>query len=121
VATINRSTRNLHFLEGHDYISKPQNCLVLRLTEPPFEHEGAGNVRDPPPLPCSDGESGQARCLRMWTPAEVGKFFEEHDMPNAARTFVRNDVSGVDLDAMTQELLVQDLGMSPFLAKKNPC
>ena len=133
VATINKSTRNLEFLESHDYIANPANCIVLDLKEAPYEGEvGAsggeeGSQQDPsepeasagqlPVAPDAPQEVSPEAVMRSWSVADVVRFFAEKDMSSAAKAMQRNDVSGADLVAMGRSAL-ESCNLQAFLVGK---
>ena len=126
VGTINDSTTNLQFLESHDFLSKPGNVMLLKLTESPFEDVAAATASHsspaPPPLPLRSAEDAAGTVplphWHKWTVAAVAGFLKKMDMLSAARLFTANDVSGKDFASLTQQALVSELGMSVFAAKK---
>lgn len=128
VGTFNDSTKNIDLLYTDDFLSKNENCVVLHLTEPPFEaqpHEAAAppgaQAPCPRPLAIDDCENeGRTRqeAMSNWTVAEVADFLQGQDLKSAAQVLKRNDFNGRDLVATTRDQLCVSLGMSSFLSDK---
>lgn len=119
VVTINKSTKNLDYLDSHDFLGHADNRVVLRLTRKPWDEEGAGAGLDgagaalpvPPPMTPED-------CMRGWSVAEVETFFNEKDMATSAKILRQNDVCGADLLELTVTELTASLRATPFLGRK---
>ena len=122
VATINNATANLHLLDSNDFLSKPENIVVLWLKEPPLEKsdgDSDGDTASGPELPAvGHGSSDPTPSWYGWSVAELGTYLKAKDMHAAARHLQAHDVSGQDFAALTKQELVGELGMSLFSAKK---
>ena len=121
VATINQSTSNLEMLEEHDYLSKPGNVVVLRLTAPPYEDHGAGASAQHATmaLPVKDKASGNSLAdLRSWSVSALATFLREKDMRAAANVFQSNDVNGECFATASADVLIHDLGLTAFHARR---
>ena len=130
VATFNDSAKNLDFLEKDDFLSKPENRVILHLRSSPFVDDGgsaggsagaASSQMSPPPCLALTGvqtRSGPREAMERWSVAEVQQFLVRQDMCAAAKNLKQNDVCGSDLATMTSCDLQQGLGMSSFLANK---
>ena len=132
VATINASTANLQYLESHDFLSKHENCVVLRLTSAPYEHDGAPAAGDAAEMAAAATAPASVSCLPLndyevssvppayaaWTCAETVAFLRRFDLNAAAKVFHANDVNGNDFQKLTVQALQTELGMSAFLAEK---
>ena len=125
VATFNESAKNLDFLATDDFLSKPDNRVVLHLKDPPFETadstetEGAGAAPGTT-LPIADVSviPQPLGVMQQWTVANVVEFLQQRDMHAAAKVFRQSDVCGVDLARMSSSDFQHGLGLSSFLASK---
>ena len=125
VATINDSTKNLDLLNTDDFLSKPGNVIVLRLTESPFLSEEdqartpAGNATRLT-LPLADGGADPTpfQRMRLWAVSDVADFLQRRDLCAAARVLQQNDCNGKDFCSITGKELVDVFRMTPFLAEK---
>ena len=107
---------------------KNETCVVLHLTEPPFEaqpHEAAAppgaQAPCPRPLPIDDCENEsptRQEAMSHWTVAEVADFLQGRDLRSAAQVLKRNDFNGRGLFATTRDQLCVSLSMSSFLSDK---
>ena len=124
------SHKNLDFLEKDDFLSKPENRVILHLRSSPFVDDegsaggpaGAASSQMPPP-PCLaltgvQTPPGPREEMEQWSVAEVQQFLVRQDMCAAAKVLKQNDVCGSDLATMTSCDFQQGLGMSSFLANK---
>jgi hypothetical protein len=124
VATINNATANLHLLDTNDFLSKPQNIVVLWLKEPPVEKSdddndgGTASEPEVPVLGPGHASSAPTPSWHMWSVAELSTYLKGKDMHAAARCLQANDVNGKDFAALTEQELVGELGMPSFSAKK---
>ena len=127
VAACNESTRNLHLLDTDDFLSKRDTCVVLHLTESPFQDDDVPAAPDTPPAgsghitqAITDGrvEPSAAELMSLWTVREVCAFLENSDLCSAAKIVQRNDVNGRDFVAFTTEQLQAAFSMTSFLAGK---
>ena len=130
VATFNDSAKNLDFLEKDDFLSKPENRVILHLRSSPFVDDegsaggpaGAASSQTPPP-PCLalagvQTPPGPREEMEQWSVTEVQQFLARQDMCAAAKVLRQNDVCGSDLATMTSNDFQQGLSMSSFLANK---
>ncbi len=119
VATFNESAKNLELLDTDDFLSKPENRVVIRLTEPPYETGDRNGTAAPGGALVDATVNPQPlEVIQQWTVADVGEFLQKRDMHGASRIFKQNDVSGYDLATMSSSDFQQRLGLSSFLAEK---
>ena len=109
VVTANMSTKNLHFLETNDFLSKASNRTLLRLTESPF----VGAAPNVAPVMRSRSEQ-----MARWNVGGTSSFLDSRDLLGASRICANNDVTGIDMLNMTQQSLTEEIGVSPFAARK---
>ena len=132
VATVNKSTKNLHFLESDDFLGNPKNRVVLRLTKQPFDKvdtndDAAGDGAGPCAaaaglLPLAGSAHSAAKSPRevvqAWGVKETCDALREHDLRSAANILEKQDFNGEDLCACTTASLTTDLRMTAFHAEK---
>lgn len=125
VATFNDSVENEALLETDDFLSKPENRVILRLTESPFQDGRADSAGEAAAasgatLRLMDGACAPSRLNLMtgWTVSDVGEFLRQQDLRAASKVCVDNDVKGRDLATMSSADLQRGLRVSPFLADK---
>ena len=113
VATANYSTANLEYLRAHDWLSKPDNCVVLELREAPVQPS-------PGPAPQHDGQSvvSPAETMQNWTVADVQVFLKARDLRGLADLCYASGVNGADIASFSLETVAEELRMTPFQAKK---
>ena len=124
VATFNDSVDNEDLLQTDDFLSKPENRILLRLSEKPFQESGgkeSGPTAATPSavLPLADTSVAQEpNIMEQWTVSQAAEFLRQQDLCAASKICLQNDVSGADLAKMSRDDLQNGLRFSPFLAEK---
>ena len=114
VVTMDLSAENLHSLDTDHWLSDPRNVLVLRLTSPcwltALDHDGEVEAAAEPVSKMDE--------MRSWSSKGVRCFFQKADLSGAAETLFHQGVNGEDLVAFDHDVLVKELRLTPFTAKK---
>ena len=125
VATFNDSVANEELLQTDDFLSKDDNRVILRLTEKPFEDDGSdepgcGMASAGAMLPLLDTSTRThpSDVMKKWSVAGVAEFLQELGLQSASKICLQNDISGMDLLAMSVDDFQFGLRMTPFLAGK---
>ena len=113
VATVNYSTENLEFLRTHDWLQKPDNCVVVELLAAPVE-PASGSVVPPAPPEAVPVEEA----LRSWSVADVKTFLYSRDLRGLADICFTNGMNGTDFAELEEGSLEAELRLTPFQAKK---
>ena len=116
IITANFSTKNLHLLDTDDFLSKHDNCRVYRLTESPFEEREAAEA-SVPELAAAPAPTA-ATLMGSWSVSATAHWLEKKDLLAAADAARNNGFCGADLLEAEENMLVTDLRLTPFLARK---
>ena len=113
VATVNYSTANLEYLRSHDWLKKPENCVLVELQAPPVVPAPGPSVllSQPSVLP-------PAEAMRRWSVADVKTFLCSRELRGLADACFTNGVNGEDLSTFDESALKTELCFTPFQAKK---
>ena len=111
VVTMDFSAKNLHMFQTDHWLSNPMNCLVLRLTEPAWKIPPQTTTT----LPLQP--SAQER-IAACTASDLRGLLEMQDMSGPASQLFSQSVNGSDLLALTEKELVEEVRVTPFVAKK---
>ena len=109
--TMDFSAKNLHLFRTDHWLSNPMNCLVLRLTAPAWSVPGVASSS------FASQETSQDR-LAACSASDLRALLESQDMRGPAAHLFAQSVNGADLLALTQEELVTEVRVTPFVAKK---
>ena len=110
VITMDLSAKNLTMFRTDHWLSNPENCFVLRLAGPAW----CVSTNATPPLP---QPSAQER-VAGYTTSELRTALTEQDMCGPAEDLFKQGVDGADFLSFTPETIVNELRLSPFVAKK---
>ena len=111
VATFDLSAANLHLFDSDHWLSNPKNVLCLRLTVPAWTLSSPL----PPPSPQPDERPEQ---MRTWSASGVVSWALAQDLEGPSAVLFASSVNGADLLEMTAELLVKEVRLTPFAARK---
>ena len=109
VITMDMSAAHLDLLRTDHWLSDSKNVLVVRLTAPAWETGG-----ELPQAPAPSNRDAMA----AWPVRDVVAFLSGKDLEGPANVFHANGVNGTDLLTMTINVMVQDLRLSSFAARK---
>jgi hypothetical protein len=108
VVTFDLSAANLHMLDTDHWLADEKNVIQLKLTAPAWESPG-GVVAAPPPL---------RSIMCGWSVGGVVSFAHARDLAGPATALFASGVNGSDLVDMTDDVLVQEVRVTPFAARK---
>ena len=112
VATLDQTAARLDWFNTNQWLNKPKNVCVVRLSGPAWQCEAAASG-------ASELAATQADIARAWSVADVATFFRQGDAAGVATTFERNAVNGEDLLSFaTAAEICRDLQLTPFAARK---
>ena len=109
VVTMDLSAKHLPMLKTDHWLSNSNNCMILRLAEPSWVTTSSPSVA--PSLPPRD-------VMRSWSVSDLSRFLEERDLVGPAGIFAKQGVNGTDFHDVAAEEFVNDLRVTPFVAKK---
>ena len=113
VATSNYSTANLEYLRTHDFLNKPETCVVLELRQAPVQPvPGSATQQDDRPT------LSPAEALQTWTVADVKVFLNARDLRGLADLCSANGVNGADFAGFNLDTVGKELQLTPFQTKK---
>ncbi len=108
VVTFDLAASNLHLLDTDHWLSDPRNVLQLKLASRAFVDPGVAVA--PPPSP--------SEAMRSWSVHDVVSFAHARDLAGPAAILFASGVNGADLLSATERMLVQDVRLTPFGARK---
>ena len=112
-ATVNYSTANLGYLKTHDWLNKPDNCVLVELETSPVEP-----APGPSALPAQPSVLAPADAFKAWSVSDVKAFLCSQDLHGLAEVCFANGVNGVDFDSFHEQTLETDLRLTPFQGRK---
>ena len=111
--TANYSTANLEYLRTHDFLNKPENCVVLELRQAPVQPApGSTSQQDEKPT------LSPTEALQTWTVADVKVFLDARDLRGLADLCSANGVNGADFAGFNQDTVGDELRLTPFQTQK---
>ena len=108
VVTFDLSASNLHLLDTDHWLANEKNVIQLKLTSPAWETPGTAPATTPPPR----------AVMSQWSVNSVMSFAHGRDLAGPAAALFANGVNGADLLEATEDLLVKDVRLTPFAARK---
>ena len=105
------SAKNLDQFEKDHWLSNPNNCTLLRLTEPAWMAPAS------PRAPPISQETARERLVAC-SARDLRELLEAQDMHGPASHLFSQSVNGADLLALTEKELVDEVRVTPFVAKK---
>lgn len=108
VVTFDLSAANLHMLDTDHWLADEKNVIQLKLTAPAWVSPGAMVAAPLPPRSIMGG----------WSVAGVVSFAHARDLAGPATALFASGVNGTDLLDMTGGVLVDEVRVTPFAARK---
>ena len=108
VVTFDLAASNLHLLDTDHWLADPRNVVQLKLTAPAWRVPGA--VAAPPPSPRA--------VMGSWNVDAVVTFAHGRDLAGPAAALFTSSVNGSDLLTLTEDVLVHEVRLTPFAARK---
>ena len=100
----------MHLFETDHWLSNPKNVMVLKLTRPAWKTGVASAAAAPEPEP--------AEAMKSFSADGLGAFLRARDLAGPAATLFASGVNGADLLEMTPQVLVNDVRLTAFAARK---
>jgi hypothetical protein len=109
VVTFDLSAANLHLFDTDHWLSDTRNVILLKLDAPAWIASGAV----PQEVPAQPRD-----VMASWPVSGVVAFMKSRDMEGPASVLHASGVNGADLLTLDEQLLVRDVHMTPFAARK---
>lgn len=109
VVTFDMSATNLHLFDTDHWLSNPKNVVCLRLKVTAWESPEAV-------LPLKQDERPEQ--MRAWSASEVVSWARARDLEGPSAVLFASSVNGADLLEATKEVLVKEVRLTPFAARK---